>query len=100
LWREKSDSVAAFIDKEILINPDKVTPRQELYNEYRDWCLENKEKVTSDRMFFTKLEASGPFTKGFSQKKGEKTVRVMRGLITRKTLEKENKEKGQENLVQ
>ena len=97
IWLSKSESVSAFVELEVMINPENTVKTTDLYQLYKDWCIENKEKIVSDRMFFGKLEGLGPFSKAYS-KEGRKTIRVIRGLTTRKLIESENKSKGQVSL--
>jgi putative DNA primase/helicase len=97
LWREKSDSVSAFVEKEVVINPTAKIKSQDFYQYYKNWCIENNEKINSDRVFFAKLEGLGPFTKGFDRVEN-KTFRVVKGATTRKIIEIENKEKGNQTL--
>ena len=97
LWREKSDSISSFAETQVVINPDSVIKCEVLYEMYRSWCLENKEKIISNRMFFGKLEGLGPYSKGYA-KEDNKTIHVIRGCTTRGLIEKENQSKGQEML--
>jgi len=97
LWREKSDSVSSFAETQVVVNPDSVIKCEVLYQTYRSWCLENNEKITSNRMFFGKLEGLGPYSKGYA-KEDNKTIHVIRGCTTRGLIEKENQSKGQEML--
>ena len=97
IWNEKSDSVSAFAEVEVMVNPDSVIKTTEFYELYRSWCLENKEKIVSDRMFFAKMEGLGPYSKGYT-KEGKKTIRVIRGATTKKKIAIENKERGQESI--
>ncbi len=97
IWMSKSESISAFVETEVLVRPDGMLKTTHIYAEYKNWCVEHTEKIMSDRMFFAKLEGLGPFTKGFS-KENNKTIRVIRGLTTRKIVEKENIEKGQSVL--
>ena len=97
IWMSKSDSISAFVENEVKISPKKAIKTTEFFQLYRDWCVENNEKVSSDRMFFAKLEGLGPFSKGF-EKRGGKTVRVIRGCSTNKIIKKENENAGQKVL--
>jgi len=97
IWMSKSDSISAFVENEVKISPDKVIKTTDFFDLYRSWCVENNEKVASDRMFFAKLEGLGPFSKGY-HKIGGKTVRVIRGASTKKIIKKENEKAGQNVL--
>lgn len=97
IWLSKSDSVSGFVETEVVVNPDSSIKTQDFYQLYKNWCLENKEKIVSDRVFFAKLEGLGPFNKGYS-KEGKKTTRVIRGATTRSLIAAEKKAQGQEQL--
>lgn len=97
IWMSKSDSVSAFVENEVKISPKKSIKTTELFDLYREWCVENNEKVASDRLFFAKLEGLGPFAKGY-QKIGGKTVRVVRGCTTKKIIKTENDKAGQTTI--
>jgi len=97
LWREKSDSASAWIEMQVLMSPDFKMPTQEFYEYYRTWCIENKEKVLSDRMLFSKLEGSTPARKTILKIAG-KTTRVIVGAKPKIIAEEERKQSGQEIL--
>ncbi len=97
IWLEKSDSVSAFTETEVVINPNSVIKTTDFYLLYRDWCFENKEKIVSDRMFFAKMEGLGPYTKGYA-KIGGKSTRVFRGATTNTLIKQEKIKEGQNVL--
>jgi putative DNA primase/helicase len=97
IWLEKSDSVSAFVETEVVINPNSVIKTTEFYNLYKNWCLVNKEKIVSDRMFFAKLEGLGPYSKGYAKILG-KSTRVIRGATTKELIKEENRQAGQKVL--
>jgi phage/plasmid-associated DNA primase len=98
LWREKSDSVSAFVESEVVINPNSVIQSVVFYEYYRKWCQENDEKITTIKMFYAKLVSLGPFSKGYSSKE-KKSIRVIRGCTTKSIITEENKAKGQTNFT-
>jgi putative DNA primase/helicase len=97
IWREKSDSISAFVEAEIVVSPNSMIKTTDMYGFYRKWCMENNEKISTDRLFFAKFEGYGPFTKGFA-KIENKSTRVVRGATTRTIIKIEKEKEGQKQL--
>jgi putative DNA primase/helicase len=96
-WKEKSDSVSSWVEYEVTVNPDFQIKTNELYQFYKDWCLEAKQKIVSDRMFYAKIQGLGPFQKSV-QKINGKATRVIIGAKPRKIIAQEKKAEGQAQL--
>jgi len=96
-WHEKSDSVSMWVENEVAVNPTFRCKTTVLYEYYRAWCLENGEKIVTDRMFFAKLEGLGPYRKSVAREHG-KSIRIMTGAKPRKVIEEEKLKEGQKVL--
>ncbi len=97
LWREKSDSVSAWCEAEIVINPDYKIKTTELYEIYREWCRKNDELAATNRTFFMKLEGLGPYRKSKTSKFG-RTFDIMTGAKPKKIIALEKEREGQAQL--
>jgi len=97
IWREKSDSVSAWVETEIVINPDYKIKTQDLFQFYKEWCLENDERIATDRLFFRKLEGLGPYRKTQGMLNG-KNVRIVTGAKPRVIIKEEQRLEGQKVL--
>ena len=97
LWREKSDSASAWIETEILMSPDYKIKSIEFYEYYRRWCLENNQKVLSDRLLFSSLEGATPARKIKTRFDGTQ-CNVILGAKPKEVKKQEMKKEGQEVL--
>lgn len=97
IWREKSDSVSAWVEAEIVVNPDYKIKTQDLFQFYKEWCLENDERIATDRLFFRKLEGLGPYRK-YVGRDGRKSVNMMRGAKPKRIIKEEHRLEGQKVL--
>lgn len=96
-WLSQSDSISAYVESELVVNPDFIIKTVDLYEYYKKWCIDNKKKIMSDRLFFGKITQLGPFTKG-TNKIGGKTVNSFRGAKPKKVIAEERIAQGQSQL--
>jgi putative DNA primase/helicase len=81
-YRERLDSVRAFVEERCDVSPDAQTRKSRLYEKYREWCVKNGRFAVSAQQFASRLRALVPvLDEGYSRGgTGRRLARVWKGI--------------------
>ncbi|PPA70179.1 phage/plasmid primase, P4 family [Jeotgalibacillus proteolyticus] len=74
-YRKEIDNVVTFIEEKCLLDPEKVTPKQEVFAEYQSWCMSSGYKSLGKVKFYHRFEAQAAVMEVRLDKQSERSYK-------------------------